>query len=43
MNDFSDIEFVIPEPMPEDWVWLDKICGELDQDFIDAVNEQPAQ
>jgi antitoxin VapB len=34
---------VILEPMAEDWAWLDKICGKLDQDFIDAVNEKPEE
>ena len=32
---------VILEPVPEDWAWLDAIVGELDSDFVDAVNEQP--
>ena len=25
----------------EDWIWLDKLCGQLDQDFIKAVDEKP--
>jgi antitoxin VapB len=35
---------VILEPVATDWGWLDSIrgkLGKLDQDFIDAVNEQP--
>jgi antitoxin VapB len=32
---------VILEPMAEDWSWLDSIVGELDEDFIQAVDEQP--
>jgi len=27
----------------EDWSWLDTISGELDDDFAQAVNEQPEQ
>jgi antitoxin VapB len=34
---------VILEPVVEDWVWLDEICGELDQDFVNATNEKPEQ
>jgi antitoxin VapB len=34
---------VILEPIAENWKWLDKICGKLEQDFIDAANEQPEQ
>ena len=34
---------VILEPVPKDWVWLDELCGKLDQDFVDAVNEKPDQ
>jgi antitoxin VapB len=32
---------VILEPMAEDWAWLDSIVGKLDEDFIQAVDEQP--
>jgi len=32
---------VILEPVPDDWSWLDAIAGKLDDDFIEAVNEQP--
>ena len=34
---------VIIEPLSEDWGWLDTITAKLDDDFIEAVNEQPAQ
>jgi len=34
---------VILEPLAENWDWLDAICGALDQDFIQAAGEQPAQ
>jgi antitoxin VapB len=34
---------VILEPVADDWVWLDAIVGELDEDFVAAVNEQPGQ
>ena len=33
---------VVLEPIPEDWAWLNSIAGELDADFVEAVNEQPA-
>jgi antitoxin VapB len=34
---------VILEPIAHDWDWLDSITGPLDQDFVDAVAEQPDQ
>jgi antitoxin VapB len=34
---------VILEPMAEDWTWLDTIVGKLDDDFVQAVDEQPKQ
>jgi antitoxin VapB len=34
---------VILEPLAEDWGWLDAIAGKLDDDFVEAVNEQPAE
>jgi antitoxin VapB len=34
---------VILEPMVDDWSWLDAIVGKLDDDFVEAVREQPAQ
>jgi virulence-associated protein VagC len=32
---------IIVEPSSETWDWLDAIAGTLDQDFLDAVLEQP--
>ena len=32
---------VILEPLAEDWSWLDAIAGKLDEDFVQAVDEQP--
>ena len=32
---------IILEPVPESWSWLDAIVGELDEDFVQAVGEQP--
>jgi antitoxin VapB len=32
---------VILEPVAENWRWLDAIVGRLDNDFKDAVQEQP--
>ena len=34
---------VILEPMADDWSWLDVIVGQLDADFVQAVDEQPEQ
>jgi antitoxin VapB len=34
---------VVLEPISEDWAWLDAIAGEVDADFVAALNEQPAQ
>jgi antitoxin VapB len=37
---------IVLEPVKKDWVWLDKWQkkhGALDQDFIDAVNEELPQ
>jgi antitoxin VapB len=34
---------VILEPVENDWRWLDAIAGALDDDFVQAVNEQPDQ
>jgi antitoxin VapB len=31
------------ETVPENWAWLDAIAGELDEDFVEAVNEQPPE
>jgi antitoxin VapB len=32
---------VILEPSGDDWSWLDAIVGTLDEDIVQAVNEQP--
>jgi antitoxin VapB len=29
------------EPVPDSWDWLDALTGELDDDFVAAVREQP--
>lgn len=34
---------VILEPVADDWNWLDSIVGKLDDDFVEAVKEQPEQ
>jgi len=34
---------VILEPVADNWSWLDAACGKLDQDFVNAANEQPEQ
>ena len=32
---------VVLEPLADDWSWLDEIAGKLDDDFVEAANEQP--
>ena len=32
---------IVLEPMPDSWAWLDALAGELDDDFVSAVHEQP--
>lgn len=32
---------IILEPVPETWARLDAIAGTLDEDFVEAVKEQP--
>lgn len=32
---------IVLEPMPESWDWLDDLAGPLDEDFVEAVQEQP--
>jgi antitoxin VapB len=32
---------VILEPLADDWSWLDKLAGRLDDDFERAAAEQP--
>lgn len=33
---------IILEPVSDDWDWLADVTGEVDSDFADAANEQPA-
>ena len=33
---------VILEPIATDWAWLDALIAPLDDDFVQAVQEQPA-
>ena len=33
---------VVLEPLAEDWSWLDALVGPVDEDFENAVQEQPA-
>jgi antitoxin VapB len=32
---------IILEPVPDTWEWLDAIASPLDEDFVEAVQEQP--
>ncbi|MBV8738993.1 MAG: antitoxin [Alphaproteobacteria bacterium] len=32
---------VILEPIGDDWSWLNALAGQLDDDFVRAVEEQP--
>lgn len=32
---------IVLEPVPDSWVWLDALAGEVDDDFVAAVREQP--
>jgi antitoxin VapB len=34
---------VVLEPLDDDWTWLDAIAGQLDDDFVRAVEEEPPQ
>lgn len=34
---------VILEPIADDWGWLDEAAGRLDDDFVQAVREQPPE
>jgi antitoxin VapB len=34
---------VILEPIASDWEWLDELSGKLDDDFIAAASEVPAE
>jgi antitoxin VapB len=33
---------IVLEPVPDTWEWLDAIAGTLDEDFVEAVKQQPA-
>ncbi len=32
---------IVLEPVPDSWGWLDTLAGEVDDDFMSAVREQP--
>ena len=32
---------IVLEPVPETWAWLDAVAGKLDEDFVEAVKEEP--
>jgi len=32
---------IVLEPVPESWEWLDTLVGEVDEDFVSAVRDQP--
>jgi antitoxin VapB len=34
---------VILEPIADDWAWLDRVVGPLDESFVQAVAEAPAE
>ncbi len=34
---------VILKPVAENWEWLDKLCGKLDEDFTATAHEQQKQ
>jgi antitoxin VapB len=34
---------VILEPIATDWAWLDALVAPVDDDFVQAVNEQPEE
>ena len=34
---------VILEPLAHDWGWLDPLIGPVDEDFVRATREQPAE
>ena len=34
---------VILEPIAQDWDWLDAVAGNLDADFVAAVNDRPGE
>jgi antitoxin VapB len=32
---------LIVEPLTDDWSWLDRVAGQIDEDFVEAVAERP--
>ncbi|TIR26924.1 MAG: AbrB/MazE/SpoVT family DNA-binding domain-containing protein [Mesorhizobium sp.] len=34
---------VILEPIAQDWAWLEQVTGTLDDDFIEAALDRPAE
>lgn len=34
---------VVLEPVEDQWAWLDEVVGDLDKDFLDAINEEVPQ
>jgi len=34
---------VVLEPLADDWAWLEKVVGPIDDDFAEAALERPAQ
>jgi antitoxin VapB len=34
---------VVLEPIAQDWVWLDELCGKLDPEIESFVNERPEE
>lgn len=35
------VRAIVLEPVPESWEWLDALAGQVDDDFVSAVHEQP--
>ena len=34
---------IVLEPVPESWEWLDALAGDVDEDFVSAVRDQPEE
>jgi len=34
---------VILEPVAQDWDWLERVIGAVDDDFVEAANAQPGE
>ncbi len=34
---------IILEPIAEDWDWLEAVIGPIDQDFLEATQEEPVE